>query len=242
MNRGFIGVALAVGGNPIMRKSALALVATSALLVGLPAAKANFISIGESLGATPPATINTIASGGGEASVSGAGVGVFTVSGSGTGNPPLTGNTLLDGNTIDVASAGSAEQLHIWISETGQTNPSGSVNLESSFTQNLLTAGWTVLSQTFADNTNTIYGMQQSMSSFTSTTSDVTSDQISSPNLGAGPYSFTAEFTITAPTAGQTNNTTDIVPGPIVGAGLPGLIAGCGFLIALARRRRSKAA
>ena len=40
----------------------------------------------------------------------------------------------------------------------------------------------------------------------------------------------------------QAMEATDIVPGPIVGAGLPGLIAGCGFLIVLARRRRSKAA
>ena len=30
----------------------------------------------------------------------------------------------------------------------------------------------------------------------------------------------------------------DVVPGPVVGAGLPGLIAGCGFFAFLARRRR----
>jgi hypothetical protein len=45
-----------------------------------------------------------------------------------------------------------------------------------------------------------------------------------SPCIGTGPFGATS-----AP-----------VPGPIVGAGLPGLIAACGGLLALGRRRRQK--
>jgi len=35
-----------------------------------------------------------------------------------------------------------------------------------------------------------------------------------------------------------TSVSTAAVPGPIVGAGLPGLVAACGALLALVRRRR----
>jgi hypothetical protein len=58
---------------------------------------------------------------------------------------------------------------------------------------------------------------------------------------------FTLENTLTITLAGgqggNVNGTTAVsVPAPVIGAGLPGLIAACGGLIALGRRRRQKLA
>jgi hypothetical protein len=55
--------------------------------------------------------------------------------------------------------------------------------------------------------------------------------------------SLTAYLDSDTGTTGQVSSNTFSnvsVPGPVVGAGLPGLIAACGGLIALARRRRSQ--
>jgi len=238
------------------RKLHLALLASSALLLGLTAAQANFIEIGVALNSTVGGPVSTVASGEGTASVSGAVLGPFTIDASAMGSPPLTGNFLLDGKIRAVSTGGGPANivLDVVITETG-ISPVGLSRfnaLVSSFTQNLLTAGWVVIVDTFVDNTNAAYGTQQLVGQAGFTTSDQTSVDLNSANFGAGPFSLTVAWFISPfssdislpARAGQTNNTTDIeiVPGPEVGAGLPGLAMLLGYGGWWWRRRNKLAA
>ena len=60
------------------------------------------------------------------------------------------------------------------------------------------------------------------------------------------PFTAEAVYTITSDGVGRFNGGIDIstfaVPGPVVGAGLPGLLVGCVGFAFLARRRRNVAA
>jgi hypothetical protein len=58
---------------------------------------------------------------------------------------------------------------------------------------------------------------------------------------GAGNFAF-LDVTAAAGNVLLSEVNTTAVPGPIVGAGLPGLVAACGGLLALARRRRRQVA
>ena len=63
-------------------------------------------------------------------------------------------------------------------------------------------------------------------------------DEVSFSTLGTGTFGSVVLWD-SGPAAFEYSNVA--VPGPVVGAGLPGLLAACGGLLALARRRRKAA-
>jgi hypothetical protein len=111
---------------------------------------------------------------------------------------------------------------------TGLAYPPGNLNNVLFPTSPFLTANaaYTVLSDfAFSDsNSNDVYIFYNPIEGFPS------------------PYIWTALISGTNETAGTFSITPEVsVPGPIVGAGLPGLVAACGGLLAWLRRRRKAA-
>jgi hypothetical protein len=207
----------------------------SALLWG---STANAVTV--SIGLQGTGAIVPVASGTGIASYTNpAGFESFSsIQVNGAGSPPLTGTDLLNSNTLDV-SASAASSLKIYVTSQGNTSPTGLTTFFSSFTSNLLTAGWTVMEQTFLDIGNGLFALTTPLSSATFTDIGI-SVAAALANAGAGPFSVTELYTITTNGPGNLNATIDLST-PIPGA-LSLFATGLLGLWALRRKRKAKPA
>ena len=167
----------------------------------------------------------------------------FTSNVTGLSQPAGNTSLLLLANdiTTTIAESTGVHTLNMWVTASGLTVPiANPLDVLSGLTQNLITR-WMEFDAVDVSQSDKsavhwdtvryrhVYGYR---------------DAVPGPtliNTGAGPYSVTGKFVIvTDGTQGQSNATIVMVPGPIVGAGLPGLIAACLGLFGLQRRRRRK--
>jgi hypothetical protein len=169
----------------------------------------------------------------------------FTISGL-QDNPPGVAGLLLSSDNIQTRNTtGVAGTLNVFITGQGFTSPNGPTTIESSFTQNLIT-GTAASMKTFIDLSNGLFtgaqiGLFDSSNGLIvpSLTNQTHIDFVSGTTIT--PFSLTEMYSFSANTNTQQSNATIemlAVPGPEVGAGLPGLLSMLGGGWWCRRRRR----
>jgi len=142
----------------------------------------------------------------------------------GVGNPPNT-NPVLLGSTLTNITVG-AGTLDVWVTSQGNI-PTLGPGFLSNLTSNTLPAGWSVEMKTWIGPDDTMFGTGTLIGDHTFNSADVFSQVgFASPD---NPYSVTAEYIITATSAGTALSTLEVRSAPepssllLLGAGLLGL-------------------
>jgi hypothetical protein len=150
----------------------------------------------------------------------------------------LGGNSILDTNTIDIKNLSPdaiTHQLVIDIVDTGITGFTGLQNFLSEFSVTNLTAGWTTQLQTFVNS--------NPLSDTGVLNAETTGIDMNAFASATNPLYAEVRYTINdvGGITGEFNGGIDIsvaaVPGPVVGAGLPGFVAMLAFGGWMWRRR-----
>ena len=214
----------------------IAIALAGGALLWVSAASANTITITGGESPTFPPTFTTLATASSPLTLSltaccGASDS-FEVSGDATGTSPLPSGDL-DSNLLAMNISGPGT-LFIWVNETGLTSPTGTVNITSGLTSNLIQGAISSVSMITAlspaNGISPPLGTVLDSATFTGIGTHSTTTSVAT---GPGPYSLQELYEVVATGAGTANLTIDLstsaapVPEPVslsfVGAAFVGL-------------------